>query len=240
MGHVSPGGPWSDFTRQRSDFGMTSAFQTCATHVLVSKIDFSRLVQHSMAFPVGFPVGFSIFRLHSLQLSSRKERPLAGPHLPVPGASLHAGRQRRTGTASRFGGVVPWRHGGAHAKVGSSMILKKMVNSQADYVYIYIYIHTHTHIFEDNFLHWPFGKSLILGKNIHNYIYIYIYIFIIEEYIGKTFPFLVQKQNVEAGPYISHAQCAGCLHNDHRYDHSDLVPPPRQLHFWESLPSTPG
>lgn len=122
----------------RPDFGMTSAFQTCATHVLVSKIHPSRLVQHSMAFPVGFPVGFPIFRLHSLQLSSR------GPHLPVPGASLHAGPQRRTGTASRFGGVVPWRHGGAHAKVGSSVILKKMVNSQADYMYIYIHTYLKT------------------------------------------------------------------------------------------------
>ena len=160
LGPCQPGGPWSDFTRKRPDLGMTSAFQTCATHVFVSKIDPSRLVQHSMAFPVGFP----IFRLRSLQLSSRKKKRLAGPHLPVPGASLHAGRQRRTGTASRFGGVVPQRHGGAHAKVGSSM----MVNSQAD---IHIYIHNYIYIYlKTIFLHWPFGKLLILGKNIHIYI----------------------------------------------------------------------
>ena len=75
LGPCQPGGPWSDFTRKRPDFGMTSAFQTCATHVLVSKIHPSRLVQHSMAFPVGFP----IFRLRSLQLSSRKKKRLEGP-----------------------------------------------------------------------------------------------------------------------------------------------------------------
>ena len=47
---------------------------------------------------------------------------------------------------------MPRRHG-AHAKVGSSM----MVNSQADiYIYIYIYIYTYIYIL------------------IYNYIYIYL------------------------------------------------------------------
>ena len=99
----------------------------------------------------GFSCRFSHFQTSQPPtFEPQKKSAWKVPHLPVPGASLHAGRQRRTGTASRFGGVVPRRHG-AHAKVGSSM----MVNSQAD---IYIYIYTYIYIL------------------IYNYIYIYIYI----------------------------------------------------------------